>query len=42
MNNQMAQSEKIKLADFVIENNANSEVLAVILAVHSELTSTTD
>jgi dephospho-CoA kinase len=42
MNNQMAQSEKIKLADFVIENNANSEVLAVILAVHSELASATD
>lgn len=39
MNSQMAQSEKSKLADFVIENNNNSEVLAVILTIHNELSS---
>jgi len=39
MNNQMAQTEKVKLADFVIENNNNSDVLQVILAIHKELTS---
>lgn len=39
MSSQMAQSEKSKLADFVIENNDNSEVLPVILTIHNKLSS---
>lgn len=39
MSSQMAQSEKSKLADFMIENNDNSEVLPVILTIHNKLSS---
>lgn len=42
MNSQMAQQEKTKLADYIIENNNDSEVLPIILKIHNNLINKVD
>jgi len=39
MHNQMSQEEKLKLADYKVDNNESSHVLQQILAIHEDIVS---